>query len=189
MPAKMAPLRPRSLPNRIRQPEKRGLQIMDYLWSPWRYQYVQKELPETACVFCLHAEEKDRDEQHFILHRGHANFVLLNLYPYTTGHLMVVPYAHVARLSEAPKETLEELILLARRAEACLDKALRPRGMNIGLNLGEAAGAGIAGHLHLHIVPRWTGDANFMSVIGETRVIPQALPDTYTKLKEFWART
>lgn len=99
---------------------------------------------------------------------------------------MVVPYMHVAKLSDTPGEVLQELIALARDAEICLEAALSPRGMNIGLNLGEAAGAGIAGHLHLHVVPRWMGDANFMSVIGETRVIPQALTDTYARLKEFW---
>lgn len=159
---------------------------MDYLWSPWRYQYVQKKLPGSGCVFCLHALEKDRDEQHYILHRGRWNFVLLNLYPYSTGHLMVVPYMHIAKLADTPGEVLQELIVLARDAEVCLEAALAPKGMNIGLNLGEAAGAGIAGHLHLHVVPRWMGDANFMSVIGETRVIPQALTDTYARLKEFW---
>lgn len=161
---------------------------MDYLWSPWRYHYIRKDLPERGCVFCLHAEEKDRDEEHYILHRGRWNFVLLNLYPYTTGHLMVVPYAHSARLTEVTKETLEELIALARDAEACLEAALRPKGMNIGLNLGEAAGAGIAAHLHLHVVPRWLGDANFMSVIAETRVIPQTLPDTFALLKQHWGK-
>ncbi|HVT93581.1 MAG TPA: HIT domain-containing protein [Bryobacteraceae bacterium] len=161
---------------------------MDYLWSPWRYQYVQKELPDEGCIFCRHAADRDNDEAHFILHRGHANFVLLNLYPYTSGHLMVVPYAHTARLSDTPKETLEELMVLAQTAEACLAATMRPNGVNVGFNLGEAAGAGVAGHLHLHVVPRWFGDANFMSVIGETRVIPRALADTYATLKEHWGK-
>lgn len=159
---------------------------MDYLWSPWRYRYVGGKTSEAGCVFCAHAAQKDRDEEHFVLHRGQWNFVVLNLYPYTTGHLMVVPYAHSATLNLTPPETLRESILLARRAESCLQTALHPNGMNLGLNLGEAAGAGIAGHLHLHVVPRWLGDANFISVVGETRVIPEALSDTYARLKEFW---
>jgi ATP adenylyltransferase len=101
---------------------------------------------------------------------------------------MVVPYAHTARLSDTPKETLEELMVLAQTAEACLAATMRPNGVNVGFNLGEAAGAGVAGHLHLHVVPRWFGDANFMSVIGETRVIPRALADTYATLKEHWGK-
>jgi ATP adenylyltransferase len=154
---------------------------MDWLWSPWRYRYVSQAAAPSGCVFC----EKSRagsDERNLILYRGRHNFILLNLFPYTSGHLMVAPYLHVASLEAAPAETLTELILLARRAETCLRAVYRPQGLNLGMNLGECAGAGIAGHIHLHVLPRWTGDANFMTTVGETRVMPEDLPETYRRL-------
>ncbi|MGA3188403.1 MAG: HIT domain-containing protein [Bryobacteraceae bacterium] len=155
---------------------------MDRLWSPWRYRYVsEKGLKE--CVFCVNSALND-DKSTYIIHRAEKNFVLLNLYPYTSGHLMVAPYAHVPTLSECEPSTLEEMMLLAQRAEAALRKAYNPSGFNIGLNIGEAAGAGIAGHIHLHVLPRWPGDANFMTTIAETRVIPEDLETTYAKLVE-----
>ena len=153
---------------------------MDHLWSPWRYRYVSKKgLKE--CVFCVNRALND-DKSTYILHRAEKNFVLLNLYPYTSGHLMIAPYAHVPSLSECEPSALEEMMLLAQRAEAALRKAYDPSGFNVGLNIGESAGAGIAGHIHMHVLPRWPGDANFMTTIGETRVLPEDLDTTYAKL-------
>jgi ATP adenylyltransferase len=158
---------------------------MDYLWTPWRYQFVQDPQPPTGCIFCDKPAEH-RDEHNFILHRASHNFVILNLYPYTSGHLMIVPYSHVATLDEAGPLVRAEMIELAARAESLLRAAYHPEGLNLGFNLGKCAGAGIAAHLHLHVLPRWTGDANFMSVIGETRVIPEDIPTTYAKLRQGW---
>jgi len=156
---------------------------MDHLWSPWRYQYVSKaaEPDQGGCVFCEKAAE-NRDAENYIVHRARLNFVILNLYPYTSGHLMVVPYEHVATLNEARPETLAEMMELTRRAEHALEALYRPHGFNAGMNIGEAAGAGVAGHIHMHVLPRWRGDANFMSVIGETRVLPEALDETWRRL-------
>jgi ATP adenylyltransferase len=158
---------------------------MDYLWSPWRYRYVSTAKPSDECVFCAKLAQ-NRDADNFILHRGRFNFVLLNLYPYTSGHLMIAPYQHVPTLDEAATETLAELMALTRKAEKNLRAAYRPAGMNIGMNLGECAGAGVAGHIHMHVVPRWVGDSSFMSVLGETRVLPEDLPTTYAKLVGHW---
>lgn len=158
---------------------------MDYLWSPWRYRYISTASPTDECVFCAKIAE-NRDAENFIVYRGRKNFVILNLYPYTSGHLMVVPYEHVATLEEAGADTLAELIELARRAEAHLGSVYHPKGMNLGMNLGECAGAGVAGHIHLHVVPRWPADANFMTTTGETRVLPEELPTTYEKLRRAW---
>ena len=123
-----------------------------------------------------------------MVYRGKHNFVLLNLYPYTSGHLMVAPYEHVARLEDAAPETVAEMMLTARRAERHLRAIYRPDGLNLGMNIGKAAGAGIAGHIHMHVLPRWTGDANFMTTVGETRVLPEDLEVTYQKLSHAFAR-
>jgi ATP adenylyltransferase len=155
---------------------------MDRLWSPWRYRYVSKK-GLNECIFCVNIALND-DKTHYILHRAEKNFVLLNLYPYTSGHLMIAPYAHVPSLSECEPSTLEEMMLLAQRAETALRKVYSPSGFNMGLNIGESAGAGIAGHIHMHVLPRWPGDANFMTTIGETRVLPEDLDTTYGKLLE-----
>jgi ATP adenylyltransferase len=127
-----------------------------------------------------------RDRENLILHRGEDCFVLLNLYPYTNGHLMIAPYAHVATLGGAAPEALAEMMRLARRSEECLGAVYRPQGMNVGMNLGECAGAGVAGHIHMHVVPRWPADANFMTTLGETRVLPEDLETTYDRLLEAW---
>ena len=155
---------------------------MDHLWSPWRYRYVQKGPPEQGCVFCRMAAEGN-DEQNHVLHRGQHNFVVLNLYPYTTGHLMVVPYEHVDSLEAASAETLSEMMLLAQKSQRHLREVYKPGGFNIGMNLAESAGAGIPGHIHLHVLPRWYGDTNFMTTVAETRVLPEDLPATYAKLR------
>jgi ATP adenylyltransferase len=159
---------------------------MDHLWTPWRYRYLQHPRdPDTACIFCLAAAEQ-RDAENYIVRRARHNFVILNLYPYTTGHLMVVPYEHVSTLGGAQPDTLAEMMELARKAESALATLYKPHGFNVGMNLGEAAGAGIAGHIHMHVLPRWRGDANFVSTVGETRIMPEELDHTYEKvLREF----
>ena len=123
------------------------------------------------------------DENTFILHRAARNFVVLNIYPYTSGHLMIVPFEHTADFSTLAKETSDELMDLAKRAQAVLYETYRPHGFNLGMNLGNAAGAGVTDHLHLHVLPRWTGDSNFMTTVGETRVIPEDIRSTYDKLR------
>ncbi len=163
---------------------------MDRLWSPWRYGYVSKASPSDRCIFCAKLDDpndekndEENDEANLILHRGEHNFVLLNLYPYTTGHLMVVPYAHVANLEDLAEETAAELMRLTQTSVRHLRAVYRPHGLNVGLNLGECAGAGVAGHLHLHVLPRWSGDANFMTTIAETRVMPEDLGGTWRRLR------
>jgi ATP adenylyltransferase len=153
---------------------------MDRLWSPWRYRYVSRTAPADGCVFCNKPSESD--EEGLILFRGQHNFVLLNLFPYTTGHLMVVPYEHTALLETLSPDTAIEMMALAQRAVDCLKRVYRPAGLNLGMNLGECAGAGIAEHLHMHVLPRWPGDANFMTTIGETRVMPEDLGETWRRL-------
>jgi ATP adenylyltransferase len=134
-------------------------------------------------VFCeLHLEDPARDREHLILHRARSNFILLNLFPYTTGHVMVAPYAHVASLRDLDTPALNEMMGLAQNIEAALGASYRPEGYNLGMNMGKCSGAGVADHLHLHVLPRWTGDSNFMTVTGETRVLPEDLLTTYDKL-------
>ena len=159
---------------------------MDRLWTPWRYQYIKgatsENSGETACVFCALKRDPEEDERNFVLARARHNFIVLNLYPYISGHLLIVPYEHMAELTGVAKETTDELMDLTKLCQAILQDTYRPHGFNLGMNLGRAAGAGVAEHIHLHIMPRWTGDANFMSTIGETRVIPEELTETYRKL-------
>jgi ATP adenylyltransferase len=157
---------------------------MDYLWSPWRYQYVSKAQPTDECVFCALAAGDDAEN--YIVHRARLNFVVLNRFPYTTGHLMIAPYAHVATLEQAGAEALAEMMELTREAELRLRAVYRPKGLNIGMNVGECAGAGVAGHIHMHVLPRWPADANFMTTIGETRVLPEDLPTTHARLVKAW---
>ena len=160
---------------------------MDYLWSPWRFRYVSEADKATQCVFCKMVNgDPARDRENLILHRGRSNFVVLNLFPYTTAHALVVPYAHVADLSEVEKDTLVEMMGLAQKLNAAIEATYHPDGHNLGMNLGKAAGAGVADHLHLHFLPRWAGSANFVTVIGETRVLPEELITTYDKLAPFF---
>ena len=154
---------------------------MDYLWTPWRYRYIAEAEQDDRCVFCDAFSAND-DRETLILLRAERNFVILNRFPYTSGHIMIVPYAHVADLASADPATLAEMMQLAQRMQTALQKAYRPEGFNIGMNLGRSAGAGIVGHLHLHVLPRWAGDANFMTVVGETRVEPEELSTTYHRL-------
>jgi len=157
---------------------------VDVLWSPWRYDYITASSngPSSGCVFCDILNNSARDEDNFILHRAEFNFVILNAYPYTSGHLMVVPYAHLAGIDAAEKAATDEMMDLVKRAQTALTASHNPDGINIGMNLGRAAGAGVAGHYHMHALPRWVGDVNFMTAIGETRTIPESLRDTYLKL-------
>ncbi len=156
---------------------------MDYLWSPWRFRYVSEGVKSEVCVFCeMHRQDAARDREHLILHRGCSSFVLLNLFPYTTGHVMIAPYAHVANLADLDTPVLSEMMALAQKIEAALKASYNAEGYNLGMNLGKCAGAGVADHVHLHILPRWTGDSSFISVIGETRVLPEDLLTTYDKL-------
>lgn len=137
-----------------------------------------------ACIFCEAIKNPADDEKNFVLHRGSHNFVILNLYPYITGHLMIAPYAHVGEFDAASKAVTDEMMDLAKRCQTTLREIYRPDGFNLGMNLGRAAGAGVADHIHLHIMPRWVGDTNFMSTVAETRVLPEDLATTYSKLRE-----
>jgi ATP adenylyltransferase len=160
---------------------------LDRLYTPWRFDYIKGASGEKtgfgdACVFCTLSSCED-DEQTFILHRAPRNFVILNIYPYTSGHLMIVPFEHTADFAALAKETSDEMMDLAKRAQGVLQQTYHPHGFNLGMNLGQAAGAGVSDHLHLHVLPRWAGDANFMSTVGETRVIPEDLRTTFDKLR------
>jgi ATP adenylyltransferase len=153
---------------------------MDRLWSPWRLSYVTGSKGDEGCVFC-HAPRAAEAES-LVLHAGTTCFVVLNLYPYNNGHLMVVPYRHVGTLAALNADELQELAVLTQRSEVALTEAYRPHGLNIGINLGKPAGAGVLDHVHVHVVPRWNGDTNFMTVVGEVRVLPEELGDTRTRL-------
>jgi ATP adenylyltransferase len=155
---------------------------MDYLWTPWRYKYMAEAGKQPECVFCV-AQAQKNDAETLIVHRAAKNFIILNRYPYTSGHLMIVPYAHTAELHACDSETVNEMMQLAQRCEAALRTTYTPDGINLGMNLGRAAGAGVAGHLHLHLLPRWFGDTNFMTVTGETRVHPEDLATTFQRLQ------
>ena len=137
-----------------------------------------------SCIFCNAVKNPADDQKNFVLHRSGRNFVILNLYPYISGHLMIAPYAHLGELDAAPKETTDEMMDLAKRCQTALRDVYRPQGFNVGLNLGRAAGAGITDHIHIHIMPRWAGDTNFMTSVAETRVLSEDLPTTYRKLRE-----
>jgi ATP adenylyltransferase len=159
---------------------------MNHLWAPWRLAYVSEGGKAPECVFCAALESPDAAP--LIVHRGTTCFVILNLFPYNNAHLMIVPSRHVATLAEAVPAELDELMALTRIAEIAITEAYAPHGMNMGINLGKAAGAGVPGHLHVHVVPRWNGDTNFMTVIGHTRVLPEDLPHTADKLRPIFER-
>ena len=156
---------------------------MERLFTPWRFPYVTSiERQSGPCVFCTLRDQPEKDGSNFVLLRGVESYIVLNRYPYTTGHLLMVPNLHAARLQELPVSALEEMARLTRRGEKLLGRTFHAHGFNVGINLGEAGGAGIEPHLHLHLVPRWRGDTNFMTVTGETRVMPQDLDETYRRL-------
>lgn len=155
---------------------------MDYLFTPWRYTYITGATAPGDCLFCGLLQAKD-DEKTLIVHRAKYCFVVLNAFPYTSGHVMVVPYEHLSELSKLSQPAAQEMMELIQRLEGVLRELYRPDGVNLGMNIGKAAGAGVAGHIHMHILPRWFGDVNFMSSVGETRVIPEDLQTTYQKLR------
>lgn len=159
---------------------------MDRLWSPWRYQYITGGTPPGECIFCAKPASGD-DEAQLIVARGRLTYALLNLYPYTNGHLLIAPYAHVAQLDELPADAAAELMEMTQQAVRALRAVYKPEGLNCGMNLGSCAGAGVAGHLHMHVLPRWTGDASFMTSIGETRVLPEELSTTWRRIREAWS--
>ena len=156
---------------------------MERLCTPWRYNYLVSDKSKEGCVFCTVLATGD-DRAKGILLRGRMNYVILNRYPYNNGHLMVVPFRHIGGLSHATADELHELIDLTARCERVLRALYQPGGINVGINLGPSAGAGIADHYHLHLVPRWEGDTNFMTVIGDTRIIPEDLDRTWSRVKE-----
>jgi ATP adenylyltransferase len=155
---------------------------MDYLWTPWRYRYIADAKKDERCIFC-DALALGNDAEAGIVLRGEKNFIILNRFPYTTGHVMIVPFAHVGELDACDSETLAEMMELAQRVQQALGATYHPQGYNLGMNLGRCAGAGVTGHLHLHFLPRWVGDSNFMSTVSETRMEPEELSTTYGKLQ------
>jgi ATP adenylyltransferase len=152
------------------------------LWAPWRLEYIKSD-KTGECIFCTRPASDD-DESSLIPHRGERCFVMLNAFPYTNGHLMVAPYEHTARLQDLDEETASELMSLTQRSLRALDNAYHPDGYNVGVNLGTIAGAGMADHVHLHVVPRWAGDTNFMPVVADTRVMPERLEDSYRTVRD-----
>jgi ATP adenylyltransferase len=155
---------------------------MDYLWTPWRYAYVTSADRTPGCIFCAAALSAD-DQKARIVYRGRQCFIILNTFPYTPGHVMIVPYAHLDELQALPAEAAHEMMDLCQRVENALRKLYTPDGVNLGMNIGKAAGAGVAGHIHMHVLPRWIADANFLSVVGETRILPETLETTWERMR------
>jgi ATP adenylyltransferase len=155
--------------------------LMKHLWSPWRMTYLENNEKEAGCVFC-NAQAKTDGAANLIAFRGERAYVILNRYPYTSGHLMVVPFEHTSNLEDLDPPTRAEMMELTARCMSVLRTVYKPQAFNMGANIGEAAGAGVLGHVHIHIVPRWSGDTNFMSALGETRVLPESLEGTYRKI-------
>jgi ATP adenylyltransferase len=155
---------------------------MDFLFSPWRSAYVTAANNPGECVFCALAKSQN-DEENLVIGRGKTCFVVLNAFPYTSGHAMVVPYEHLDELQKLPRAAADEMMAFTQKLEGVLRELYRPDGVNLGMNLGKAAGAGVAGHIHMHILPRWFGDTNFMTAVGETRVLPEDLETTYSKIR------
>ena len=160
---------------------------MERLWSPWRSQYVSSAGEDDGCIFCDHPQQHD-DDKTGVLYRGQQVFVVLNVFPYNSGHVMVAPFRHVGELEDLSADERRELMEVTTQTVAVLREAMSPHGFNVGLNLGRVAGAGVPGHLHVHVVPRWGGDTNFMPVVGETKVLPESLSDTGAKLRPLFEK-
>ena len=160
---------------------------MERLWAPWRMEFIRKVDESEGCFLCRAAEGGD-DRECLVVHRGEACLCLLNRYPYNNGHLLIAPLRHEGRMEELRVDELNELMAMCVRAKVIFDRAVRPHGYNIGVNLGRAAGAGLEEHFHLHVVPRWSGDTNFITTVGSTKVIPQALAEMWSVLSEEWNR-
>ncbi|MHA1586117.1 MAG: HIT family protein [Candidatus Heimdallarchaeota archaeon] len=159
---------------------------MKKIWAPWRIEYIKQTLADDECFICeVINDDPINDKKNLILHRGKNAVILLNLYPYIAGHLMIAPLEHTADLKDLPLETGSEMWELTTKTVELLKAAIRPEGFNIGLNLGKVSGAGLKTHLHIHIVPRWSGDTNFMPILSNTRVISQELSETYSELEKF----
>ncbi len=156
---------------------------MDYLWTPWRYSYVTAGDKTTGCIFCDLPKLGD-DVKARIVYRGQRCYIVLNTFPYTPGHVMVVPFAHLDELQKLAVDAANEMMELSQKMEHVLRQLYRPDGVNLGMNIGKAAGAGVAGHIHMHVLPRWVADANFVSVVGETRVLPESLDITYERIRD-----
>jgi len=159
---------------------------MDYLWSPWRMKYIQQHEQPAGCVFCAASQQEDGVEN-LVVARGKYAYAILNRYPYTSGHLLIVPYLHMPSVEDLEVECQHELIEFVSQAMVVLRRVYQPQAFNFGANIGAAAGAGIAEHVHLHVVPRWNGDTNFMTSIGDTRILPEDLAETYRRIREQWA--
>jgi len=155
---------------------------MDFLWTPWRYAYVVSSNKSPACPFC-EAFQRSDDRNTGVMYRAQHCFIIINTFPYTSGHVMIVPNQHLDELIKLPRETAQEMMVLAQRMEGVLREVYQPDGINMGINIGKAAGAGVAGHIHMHVLPRWVADSNFMTVVGETRMLPESLETTYDRLK------
>ena len=158
---------------------------MDYLWTPWRYAYItaasKDEGKPDGCIFCELPKLGDQDAK--IVHRAQHCFIILNSFPYTSGHVMIVPFAHLDQLQKLPESAAQEMMALSQKMESVLRRVYTPDGINLGMNIGRAAGAGVTGHIHLHVLPRWVGDTNFMTVTGESRVLPEALEETWKRIR------
>ena len=160
---------------------------MDFVWSPWRMEYIRREDDPHGCIFC-DAPKQDDNAENLIVHRGESAYVILNRYPYTSGHVMVIPYIHVSTMEELDNPTGLEIMNLTKTAMRVIKEIYKPDGFNFGANLGIVAGAGIANHIHFHIVPRWGGDTNFMTAVSGTRVLPESLCDTFERLRTAWPK-
>lgn len=159
---------------------------MKRMTTPWRRKYIEGHIKEDGCVFCNALAKTEDNSKNLIVHRGQRAFVIVNLFPYTNGHLMVAPMDHKASLELLDSETRAEMMELSSQAIVILKNIYHPQAFNVGANIGKAAGAGVPDHVHMHIVPRWAGDSNFMSVLGETRVLPETIDETYKRVKEGW---
>src|SRR5262245_41829656 len=155
---------------------------MEFRFTPWRNAYIQRAGKQRGCIFCNALKQKD-DRKALIVHRGKHCFVILNAYPYTSGHVMVVPNRHLDELQKLPQAAAHEMMDLSQRVEAALRNGYKARGINLGMNIGDCAGAGVVGHIHMHVLPRWTGDTNFMTTVAQTRILPEGLGQTYSRLK------
>jgi ATP adenylyltransferase len=160
---------------------------MKRIWAPWRMAYIKGDMEETGCLFCNRLTQRN-DTENLILYRGQRAFVILNRFPYTNGHMMVVPNAHQQSIEDLDDQTLAELIQLTNQALGVLRQTYDAQNFNIGINIGEASGAGVTDHVHVHVVPRWSGDTSFMSTVAETRVLPEALEETFEKMQSAWIK-
>jgi ATP adenylyltransferase len=159
---------------------------MQRLWAPWRMAYIESDTKDDECIFCAKAKDTAHDEENLVLYRGKRCFVIMNLYPYNNGHLMIAPYVHEPTIEELNGVTLTEIMRTAQKSLAALRAAMHPDGYNMGINQGRVAGAGIADHVHYHVVPRWNGDTNFMPVLADVKVMPDFLQNTYRQLQPYF---